>query len=76
MPERRRRHFAWNREKTKEASKEAGQCSSNHYKHEGQIEKERSNKSQCRERNHELGSQHLSCDSDRRLNHDDQDGWL
>jgi hypothetical protein len=65
-----------NRGKSQESGKEANQRGTNHDKHEGQIEEKSADKGRSRERDHQLGSQHLPADSNRRFDHNDQDGWL
>src|SRR5215469_2051768 len=59
-----------------ERSAEADHGGANDDGHEGQVEEKSPDKRQSRERNHQPGSEHLPSDSNRRLEHDDQDGWL
>jgi hypothetical protein len=71
-----RLHFGLNRRNARETRKEAHQRGTDDNEYEGKIEEEGPDECQTREHGHQSGSQHLPSDSNCRLKHDDQDGWL
>jgi hypothetical protein len=62
--------------RTRKRGAEADHGGANDDGHEGQIEEKSPDESQNRECNHQSSSEHLPSHSNRRLEHDDQDGGL